>query len=185
MAGRRRMHSKADCLSGYRCDIPAPPHQSPSKAPETPSGNQDGDDSLEQQWIKTAVRSMQNPAGCPVPVPSNLCFLPKAAWFPVAVFTQNKEETFSVCICCSNKSRAVYRDCYCYASFQVAESCHRRQPAVSTYGWNKPITLKVSGMGRSCSSPPAHPLLLPAAEEFPRMTLPPWVQTHCTEEGQF
>lgn len=32
---------------------------------------------------------------------------------------------------------------------------------MSTYGWNKPVTPKVSGMGRSRSAPPAHPLLLP------------------------
>lgn len=39
------------------------------------------------------------PTGCPVPVLSNLCFLPSVHWFPVAAFPPNKEETFSVCIC--------------------------------------------------------------------------------------
>jgi len=60
--------------------------------------------------MKTVASSMRNPSDCPVPVLSNLCFLPEVAQFPVAVLTQNKEETFSVCICCSNKPRAVCRD---------------------------------------------------------------------------
>lgn len=77
------------------------------------------------------------------------------------MFTRNKEETFSVCICCSNKPRAVYHYHYCYVPFQVAERRHRGWPTTSTYGWNKLISPKVFGMGRSCSSPPAHPLLLP------------------------